>query len=140
MSSIWWAKPRTSRRRLRPVSQVRFQEAIAVGPTAAQPEEVIEQRQVLPGQLPGHAAALAQGVEIDHEELGRIVGREANHDVAGMKVLVEQPASCSRAVMTAMASASLWRICERSGSGRSGRWRSTNSSSGVADEIASVTR
>ncbi len=75
----------------RPVLQVGLQEPIAVGPTAPQPEEVIEQRQVLPGQLPGHAAALAQRVEIDHEELGRIVGGEAHHDVAGMKVLVEQP-------------------------------------------------
>ena len=120
MSSIRWAKPRTSRRPLRPVSQVGLQEAIAVGPAAAQPEVVIEQRQVLAGQLPGHAAALAQGVEVDHEELGHIVGREPDHDVAGMKVLVEQARVVQPGRHDGHRLGQLLADCDRTGSGCSG--------------------
>ena len=100
---------------LGPVLEVGFQEAMAVGPAAPEPEVMIEQGQVLPGLRPAQPAVAPQGVEVDHEELGhrgrRRAGRGCCRDGSRCGA---GPALCSRAVRTASAVASRWRIRDRS--------------------------
>ncbi len=99
--------------------QVGLQEAIAIGPTAAQPEEMVEQRQVLPGQLPGDVLGVVRSASRSiMTSSGVFSVAKRTRMLPGWKSWWSRPASCSRAVMTASASASFWRICDRSGSGQ----------------------
>ena len=141
MSSISLGEPANRGRRLAARAQIRLEKTITVGPAASEPEVMIQKRQVLPGQLPGDPAALSHGVEIDHEELGLFGLIEPHQDVAGMKVVVQEPGVVQpgghRAPPPGPVSGG---CCDRSGSGHSGSRRSTNSSSGIVSEIAGVTR
>ena len=70
----------------RPAFQVGFQETMAIGPAAPQPEVVIEQGQVLLSPRPAQPRVLAQGVQVNHGQHGHRFAVQTDENVPGMEV------------------------------------------------------